>query len=97
MLSCEFKNNSITISGDLKVQHLESLGDCLQRGVDATEAISIDLSRVTEIDTAGLQALLAFLLTRNGIGAVKIVDFSSAVDRALKLTGLDGQFRSFAG
>lgn len=97
MLECVFAENVITISGEVKVQYLESLGDCLQRGIDAVDAIGLSLSHITEIDTAGLQALLSFLLTRKEVGPVHIVDSSPVVDKALKLTGLDSAFNDFAG
>lgn len=97
MLNCVLDNDVITISGEVKVQYLESLGDCLQRGLDSEGAVRLSLAQVTEIDTAGLQALLSFLLTRKEIGPVNIVDSSPVVERALELTGLKQAFSAFAG
>lgn len=59
----------------------------LQPGVD----ISVDLSEVTEVDTAGLQWLLAL----KGLNVVQRVEFchhSKAVIDALELSGLSGTF-----
>ena len=59
----------------------------LQPGVD----ISVDLSQVTEIDTAGLQWLLA-LKVLNEAHRVEFCHHSKAVIEALALSGLSGTF-----
>ncbi len=96
MLSCELSDNTMIISGDLRVQYLESLGDCLQKGLSSAEDLRLDLRAVYEVDTAGLQAVLSFLQSRSQIGPVVIIGYSEPMTMALKITGLMDQFDSLA-
>ena len=96
MLSCELSDNMMIISGDLRVQYLESLGDCLQKGMQSAEELQLDLRAVYEVDTAGLQAVLSFMQSRTQIGPVVIIGYSEPLTMALKITGLMDQFDSIA-
>lgn len=94
MLSCELSDNTIIISGDLRVQYLGSLGDCLQKGIQHPETLELDLRAVYEVDTAGLQAVFSFLLSRSQIGPVSVAGYSEPVAMALKIMGLREHFDS---
>lgn len=96
MLSCEVSGNTIFISGDLRVQYLDSLGQCLHAGMTNPEPLELDLRAIYEVDTAGLQALLSFLRSRRQVGPVTISGYSEPMAMALGIMGLRTQFDSIA-
>jgi len=70
-------------------QLLQTLTDQAARG--GPQALEIDLSGISEIDTAGVQLLLAALRYAGAHGVdTRLVRESAAVAEAMTLLGLDG-------
>ena len=97
MLTCERRGDAIDVGGELQVQYLDSLKQCLLRELNSPDLLVLDFSAVTEVDLAGLQFLLAFALDRRKHGSVKYVNLPLAMDKALELSGLESRLRPFRG
>lgn len=95
MLTCERKADAIAIQGELQIQFLESMKEYLLPELNSPGTLVLDLSRVTGVDLAGLQLLLAFAHSRRDHGAIKLAHLPAAMDKALILSGLDQQMRPF--
>ncbi len=48
----------MTIKEDMTIYHAESLKAALMRGIERSTLLELDLSQVTEIDSAGIQLLM---------------------------------------
>jgi anti-anti-sigma factor len=87
-----FDNGHLRISGEMTVRYCaQLLPDIMTAlGRDDSTVMQVDLSGVTEIDTAGLQALL---IARRELGTqrreLRIVEASPAMRRVLELCHLD--------
>lgn len=90
-ISIKDQSLKVNLSEELTIYCVMEFRDALvghlQPGVD----ISIDLAQVTEVDTAGLQWLLA-LKALNDVQRVEFCQHSKAVIDALELSGLSGTF-----
>jgi anti-sigma B factor antagonist len=76
-------------TGELTVQTAAARAAVLTSAVTAGETLTLDLSRVTEMDTAGLQVVLVALAeARAAGGAARIVSPSPTAREVLTLAGL---------
>lgn len=76
-------------TGELTVQTAAARAAVLTSAATPGETLTLDLSRVSEMDTAGLQVLLVALAeARIAGGAARVVSPSPAAREALELAGL---------
>lgn len=95
MLEHRLDGDKLTLTGELQVTFVERLKDALQEASLNLKDLEIDLSGVTDIDTAGLQMLLAFLREHQAQATVRLTGPTGAFLKALKLTGLNQQYDPF--
>ena len=78
------------VTGDLDLAAAPTLIQAASNSEDV-DPLQIDLSEVTFLDSTGLGALITI---RNDVrergGRIELVAYSSAVQRVLTLTGIDG-------
>jgi anti-sigma B factor antagonist len=80
-------------AGELDVATTPELRAAIDRAVAGGCAeLRLDLAGIEFIDSTGISALLAAREQMQGRGAVRLVGTSTAVDRALDLTGLADLF-----
>lgn len=96
-----YKQRRVHIDGEMTIYTCTELKSRLLEQLQAHPKVSeLDLSRVTEIDTAGLQLLL---MARSQVGeaglALRVINPSRAVSELLELCRLDAWMldRSAAG
>ena len=83
----------LVVEGDLGIASARDLRDRLLAAFDQGAAVEVDLSQVTEIDSAGIQLLVAAqreALVRNK--TLRMVDSSPPVQDILKLCELGAFF-----
>jgi anti-anti-sigma factor len=84
---------TLRIEGELTIYRAAELKQTLLAAVAANEAVDVDLSQVSEFDSAGLQLLL---LAKREAGAtgrtLRLVDHSPAVVEVLELFDLAAHF-----
>lgn len=88
--NCEFNPDTgcLIITGELTIYQANATAEEL-RGAYASGALKkIDLSRVTELDTAGLQLLLVAERLPGNEETVVLVNYSEPVQAVLKLAGV---------
>lgn len=82
-----------SVGGELTIYEAEGLRDELLTALDGHSALELDLSSVSEIDTAGLQVLMALKKTGRGRGVpVTLSHHSESVTRAIHLFDLAQYF-----
>jgi anti-anti-sigma factor len=86
MLTIELKDNILYLSGALQVHHLEGIKGELVDLAAEDGSVTVDLSRVEEVDMAGLQMLLSFFRSRKN--ETKVTGITADIARALEITGL---------
>ena len=88
----------ITVRGEMTIYAAAELKDRLFPSVQqASEPLQIDLSRVTALDTAGLQILLMLQRIAADTGvACRLVSASDAVMDVLNLCGLGSMLKAAA-
>lgn len=83
----------LRIEGEMTIYRAHELKDALLELIQRTQDPALDLSSVTEVDTAGVQLLL---LARRAADdrhtALRITAVSAPVTEALKLLGLEASF-----
>ena len=82
----EIDGEHAVLSGDLTIYTVGEIKTCLSKALQATQYLEIDLSGVTEIDTAGLQLML--LAKRKPGTDVCFVHHSAAALRLVDLANL---------
>jgi ABC-type transporter Mla MlaB component len=83
------EDGSLTLAAECTVAQADSLRSQLARRLDESGAVTVDVSAVQRIDTAGLQLLAAFVRDRRTAGrAVEWRGRASALDAAAGLLGL---------
>lgn len=87
-MESSLQGNKLTVSGELRIQELEQLVDGLRQALEASEPLEVEMSGVDGADMAGLQALVSFVLSRREIGPITIKSPSTALLRALQVSGL---------
>jgi anti-anti-sigma factor len=95
MLTCQGTADTISIAGKLQVHFLDLIQDCLRAALDQPQALTVDLSGVSEVDVAGLQMILSFLNTRRASSPTSLRGDQPFLARAMQLSGLDSQFASY--
>jgi len=93
--------NKISPDGDLIFENAEKgkklFLDALDK-IDGSKAVTIDLSKVYEIDSSGFQLLLAFIHTlENRDIEYKVKKIRSEVFKLVKMAGLNKYFRIQTG
>lgn len=96
MLTCQASADAISIAGKLQVHFLDAIQDCLRAALDQPQALTVDISAVSEVDMAGLQLLLSFLRTRQSLAPTGLRGAPPFLARAIALSGLDSHFAAFA-
>ncbi|HNU92299.1 MAG TPA: STAS domain-containing protein [Spirochaetota bacterium] len=89
------KNNHIAVSiqGEAGIYTVKRLHGELSKHLKAVQSMEIDLSGVSEMDTAGFQLLVALKREAAGNGkSLSLVGHSAAVLRVLDLYGAIGFF-----
>jgi anti-sigma B factor antagonist len=80
------KSARVTLSGELSIYSVAQIKASLAEAMARCDEIEVDLSAVTEIDTAGLQLML--IVKRNPGKAVRFVNHPSSVLRLVDLANL---------
>ncbi len=92
MLTCQSAADTLSIAGKLQVHFLDQILDCLRAALDQPQALTVDVSGVSEVDLAGLQLLLSFLRTRQAISPTSLRGAQPFLSKAMQLSGLDSHF-----
>ena len=95
MLDYQLSPSELTLSGQLKVQYLDTLKEALLKAAQQGGLACLNLSQVREVDTAGLQLLLAWLRQPRPQFIPRLTDVPEVVARALRLGGLQSHFAPF--
>ncbi len=83
----------LTIEGDMTIYAVADLHQRISNAVQSDEEIEINLAGVEDIDTAGVQLLIA--AKRDAIAAgktLRLLEHSATVREVLDLLGLSGEF-----
>lgn len=80
----------LRVAGELDLATAEELGRTLAQALDSNDAVVLDLSEVTFIDSTGLAAIIAAVNRANGNGAVLQIatPLPNQPHRLLELTGV---------
>ena len=82
--------NQVSIDGELTIFTAADLKARLLAALDDSSAIEVDLAQVTEMDSAGLQLLIATKRQAGASGkAIRFLGHSPAVQDVLELTDLE--------
>lgn len=84
----EEKSARVTLAGELTIYTAAEIKAALAEAMETSSAIEVDLSGVTEIDTAGLQLML--IAKRNPVTEVRFVNHPETVLRLVDLANLGG-------
>ena len=76
------------LHGELSIHELDDLKGFLEQSLEDEQETAISLARVTFIDTAALQLLIAFKKQSQPEVTLRISDVSSEVEKILSLCGL---------
>lgn len=83
----------LRMEGELTIYHALQVRDGLMEQLAACDEIELDLSGITEMDTAGFQLLLAAKREGSRLGkAVRYVSHSQAALEVIDLHGMAAQF-----
>jgi anti-anti-sigma factor len=84
-------NGSLRIEGEMTIYQAAELKQALLAALEQDEEVEIDLSAVSEIDTAGVQLLIAAGKTAQAKQKrLRLAEPSAAVTDVFKLFDLDG-------
>jgi anti-anti-sigma regulatory factor len=82
----------LCLDATLTIQNIEQFAGLLRERLTKPGAVTIDLSRVANVDTAGIQVLLAFRNEAPSRGlALEFRGQTAALTQALGVLGLQGQ------
>ena len=95
MLEIKDQDGLIAVSGEMQVRSAEELKKTFWDILERPGEVSLDLSGVEDIDVAGLQVLLSFLITKNSESKAVITSLSPALERAMQLSGTSEHFKQF--
>lgn len=83
----------LRVEGELAIQFAAELKDTLLRSVQATGEVTLDLSGVSEVDTAGIQLLLLAKRAAAAVGCrLRYINHSPAVVDVVELLNLSATF-----
>ncbi|GAB3541777.1 STAS domain-containing protein [Noviherbaspirillum agri] len=86
-------STTVRVQGELNIYRAAELKEALLAQIAPGAALEIDLSGVTELDTAGLQVLMLAKNTARALGTdMKLVAHSPAVVDVLELLNLSAWF-----
>ncbi|WP_433373307.1 STAS domain-containing protein [Actinoplanes sp. CA-142083] len=86
--------NAVGLDGELTIYTAAEQCPRLLKALEESATLRVDLSQVTEMDTAGLQILLAVRREAERLGgAAAFHDASEPVLDALAIVRLDGELR----
>jgi len=89
----EQASRTLCLEGELTIYRATELKQTLLAAAEASAAVEIDLSGVTELDSAGVQLLLLAKLTANaGQRELRLVSHSPAVLDVIELLNLAPHF-----
>ncbi len=95
MLTWQESEGRLSLGGEMVVRFMEDFRNVLWKALNTSAPLEVDLSRVVEVDVAGLQLLLAFLRSRQGLKPTKLTGLPPLVHKALDLTGLAPHYAPF--
>ena len=95
MLTANDQDGRIVISGEMQVRSAEELKKIFWDALERPGEVFLDLSGVEDVDVAGLQVLLSFLITKNSDSRAGVSSLSPALERAMRLTGTTDHFKQF--
>jgi anti-anti-sigma regulatory factor len=79
----------------LDIKHIEQTAAALRARLETPGSLTIDLSRVSNVDTAGVQLLLALCNDAPGLGlSLEFRGQSAVLTQALALLGLQDRIRT---
>jgi anti-anti-sigma regulatory factor len=83
-------NPSITLQENLTIRHIAQVYADLKSRLDLNAPVTLDLSRVTQMDTAGMQMLLALKrqLAKN-THPLKLVGLTEDSKASMQIAGFD--------
>ena len=94
MVTISVEGQEVKFAGDLTIHILEGLMKKLDEIIDkAKKDITINFKKVTSIDCASLQLLLAFKKSIEKKVSVKIINIHPNVARVFKISGLEREFK----
>jgi ABC-type transporter Mla MlaB component len=93
MLTSELKDHTLYLTGALQVHHLEGIKDVLMTLVNEEYPLTVEVSRIEDLDIAGLQILLSFLRSRKS--ETKIAGITPDMARAIEIIGLKPYLASY--
>ena len=76
------------LHGELSIHELDDLRGFLEQSLEGEQETAISLAKVSFIDTAALQLLIAFKKHSEPEAKLRISDVSSEVEKILSLCGL---------
>ncbi|MBE7415774.1 MAG: STAS domain-containing protein [Deltaproteobacteria bacterium] len=87
------ENGSISVEGEMNIYFANELKEGIMKAVEGKDSVCLDLSRVTEMDSSGLQVLLLAWreADRNGV-PFRLTGASAQVDDVLRLFDLKRLF-----
>lgn len=85
------KKGTVKVSGELTLVNVGELHVKLINALDTTSCKTLDCSGITEVDTASLQALLAFKRSASTSHTVKVIA-SDSMHNVLTMSGLRKAF-----
>ena len=89
MFSCTQNGPRLDLSGDLKVNEAETIHSQLMPFLKDNQPLELNLAQVDEVDTAGLQLILAFCLSKETSGQIKITGAQPSCTERWRLPGLN--------
>lgn len=96
MLTATVADRTLTLVGELQVQHLHDLKADLSQALEEADLAAMEVSGVSDLDVAGLQMLLAFVEAAGARSpSFKLRGARPSLRKALQLTGLEQPFASF--
>ncbi len=90
--------DALDLGASLRIQDVEAGHRLLQQTLKGSAPLRIDLSRLVDIDTAGVQLLIAYCREAGRLGIdARFVGETPALAQALRLLGLNGALASHTG
>ena len=94
MISMDSNEQEIILSGELTIHTIKELEKKLDKYLDKSfKNISLNLEKVSTLDTSGLQILLAFKKAAEKKGIVKISKVTPKTSKILRIAGLENNFK----
>lgn len=94
MLDYQLSDQELALSGQLKVQYLDTFKESLLGAAQQGGVARVDFSQVREVDTAGLQLLLAWL-NQPQPKTTRLVNVPPVMAQAIDTVGLNRHFAPF--